>query len=256
MLFSIITINLNNSKGLLNTLSSISTQKFTDYEHIIIDGFSSDESVIILSSIKNDNCAWISEKDSGIYDAMNKGILKSKGEYILFLNSGDSFHDQNSLLTLTENLFGFDIVYGDIIDKSYNENKKITFPKNLTFEYMLCAGLPHQATAIKRNLFYKYGFYETKYKIISDWAFFMSILFIHKISYQYIEVPIACFEGGGVSTKKSNLKLIINEHLDFLIENFPTSIKYFKRNSIQVKRYIKSFPRWKRIFYKLNFYFN
>jgi hypothetical protein len=84
----------------------------------------------------------------------------------------------------------------------------------------------------------------------------MSILFIHKISYQYIEVPIACFEGGGVSTNKSNLKLIISEHLDFLIEKFPTSIKYFKRNSIQVKRYIKSFPRWKRIFYELNFYFN
>ena len=191
MLFSIITINYNNSKGLINTLVSVNNQKCNNFEHIIIDGFSTDESINILKSIDNENCTWISEKDSGIYDAMNKGILKSKGEYILFLNSGDSFHDQNSLLTLTENLFGFDIVYGDITDKSYNENKKITFPKNLTFEYMLCAGLPHQATAIKRNLFYKYGFYETKYKIISDWAFFISILFIHKISYQYIEVPIA-----------------------------------------------------------------
>jgi hypothetical protein len=84
----------------------------------------------------------------------------------------------------------------------------------------------------------------------------MSIIFIHKISYQYIEVPIAYFEGGGGSTKKSNLKLIINEHLDFLNEKFPTSLQYFKRNSIQVKRYIKSYPRWKRIFYYINFYFN
>jgi glycosyltransferase involved in cell wall biosynthesis len=255
VLFSIITINLNNSKGLLNTLNSIHLQKFTNFEHIIIDGFSSDESLIILNSIKNDNCTWISEKDYGIYDAMNKGISKSKGDYILFLNSGDSFYDENSLSTLIFNLFDFDIIYGDIIDNSYNNYKKISFPKIITLEYMLCAGLPHQATAFKRSLFYKYGFYETNYKIISDWAFFMSILFIHKISYKYLNVPIACFEGEGVSSKKSNLKLIINEHLDFLNEKFPTYVKYFKRNSIQVQRYINSFPRWKRLFYFIKFYF-
>lgn len=256
MLFSIITINLNNKKGLINTLQSIETQNFNNFEHIIIDGLSTDDSLDILILNKNENCIWTTEKDSGIYHAMNKGILKSKGEYLLFLNSGDTFCNDNSLSTLNTNLSDFDIIYGDIIDKSNNETKIITFPKNLTFEYMLCAGLPHQATAIKRNLFYKHGFYETKYKIISDWAFFMSMLFIHKISYKYIEVPISCFEGGGVSTKKSNLKLIINEHLDFLIEKFPSSINYFKMNSIQVQRYIKSFPRWKRIFYYIKFYFN
>jgi glycosyltransferase involved in cell wall biosynthesis len=256
MLFSIITINYNNSQGLIKTLNSVNNQKSKKFEHIIIDGLSYDESLIILNSIKSEDCTWITEKDSGIYDAMNKGILKSKGEYILFLNSGDAFYNENSLSVLTANLFDYDIIYGDIIDKSNNESNRITFPKNISFEYMLCAGLPHQATAIKRNLFYKYGFYDTKYKIISDWAFFMSILFIHKISYKYIEIPIACFEGGGVSTKKSNLKLILHEHLDFLIEKFPTSLKYFKRNSIQVQRYIKTFPRWKRIYYYIKFYFN
>ena len=92
MLFSIITINFNNKKGLLNTLQSIENQIFTDFEHIIIDGNSNDGSLDILFDLKDNNVKWISENDNGIYNAMNKGIRMASGKIIGILNAGDRYY--------------------------------------------------------------------------------------------------------------------------------------------------------------------
>ena len=94
MKLSIVTVNLNNADGLLKTIESVASQTFTDFEYIIVDGASTDESLNIICQYENvpmSHFQWISEPDSGIYQAMNKGIRMAKGEYLLFLNSGDYF---------------------------------------------------------------------------------------------------------------------------------------------------------------------
>src|SRR5215213_3812369 len=95
--FSIISINLNNAEGLQKTFDSVFNQTFTDFEYIIIDGGSSDGSEEIIKENADKFSYWVSEKDDGIYDAMNKGIAKATGDYLLFLNSGDHLLDSSIL---------------------------------------------------------------------------------------------------------------------------------------------------------------
>jgi glycosyltransferase involved in cell wall biosynthesis len=254
MLFSIITINLNNSKGLLNTLSSVSTQKFTDYEHIIIDGFSTDESVIILNSINNHNCTWISEKDSGIYDAMNKGISLASSNRLLFLNSGDLIVNNNKFNEFISLDCDYDLVYSNVL--KVNKDGLVTeskFPDILSLDYMICYGLPHQATIINKSLFDKIGFYNEKYKIISDWVFFMEALFFYNASYKYIDVTAINFDSYGISNQTKYLTKIISEQIDYISMRFPKKLELYKNNSPYVKKYFRIMPRWKKYFFKFLF---
>lgn len=97
MKLSIITVNLNDKTGLEKTIKSVISQSFSDFEFIIIDGESTDGSIDIINQYKSKISYWVSEKDSGIYNAMNKGIRQAKGEYLYFLNSGDALHNENVL---------------------------------------------------------------------------------------------------------------------------------------------------------------
>ena len=158
MKLSIITINYNNAEGLRKTLASVAAQTFRDFEHIIVDGGSTDESVEIIrqyadneairpENSKADNLAlspyhlitsspiiWISEPDSGIYNAMNKGIKMAKGEYLLFLNSGDYLVDADTLKNVFEEANDVDIIYGDRINVYEDGSQKEVnyFPDKIT----------------------------------------------------------------------------------------------------------------------------
>ena len=128
-ILSIITINLNNSIGLQNTLTSIKQQKCYYYEHIIKDGGSNDKSKKIIKqySIINPHLSyWISEQDNGIYNAMNKGILQAKGEYLLFLNSGD-YLEPNILNKIKQEITGEGIIYGHLYYISSEKNSGFTY---------------------------------------------------------------------------------------------------------------------------------
>src|SRR4051812_9372166 len=111
---SIITVNLNNAEGLETTIKSVTGQKNRDFEFIIIDGASTDNSLKVLADYDKQIDLWISEKDKGIYEAMNKGISKSNGAYLLFLNSGDYLYSEDTIGHVMEYLTGeADIVYGN-----------------------------------------------------------------------------------------------------------------------------------------------
>ena len=97
MLFSIITVSFNAAGTIARTLASVDRQTFTDYEHLIVDGASSDGTQECVAGMKNPRRRIISERDKGIYDAMNKGIAATTGTYLIFLNAGDKFHDANTL---------------------------------------------------------------------------------------------------------------------------------------------------------------
>ena len=125
---SIITINRNNSAGLHKTIESVVSQTFTDYEYIIIDGASTDGSVDIIKQYANKITSWVSEPDKGIYNAMNKGILKATGEYLLFLNSGDSLHTYNVLNEIFRKEINSKIILGDVNKIQINEISEIEKP--------------------------------------------------------------------------------------------------------------------------------
>ena len=254
---AIITVNRNNYSGLIKTLKSIFSLNNNKLQHFIIDGNSSDLQETFFDLQKNYIFEYISENDSGIYHAMNKGVGLSNSEYLLFLNSGDAFNVTFKIEDLFNFIGKFDLVYGDILDLGHIIANEVRYPEVLSFEYMLCGGLPHQATAIRKSLFTKVGLYNENYKIISDWVFFMEALFIHNVSYKHVPIVITDFEGGGVSSLSANTKLIVKEQIDYILKRFPKSLFYYYSNSPYVIKYLRSKPRLIRwIFRYILIYFN
>ena len=155
-LISIITVNLNDVEGLKRTMTSVFEQTYKEYEYIVIDGGSTDGSKEYIESHSDKIDTWVSEKDSGIYNAMNKGIKVATGEYFLFLNSGDWLHKVN-ILEITAPVFSnnYSIYYGNV-ERIYNGNKKKikTYPSQLSFSFFIDSALAHQAVFIKRSLFF------------------------------------------------------------------------------------------------------
>lgn len=216
MKISIITINFNNAAGLKETLDSIAQQTCQEFEHVIVDGGSSDGSVPVIKSYEEQIVAnrtnnatvypmlsWVSEKDEGIYDAMNKGINKASGEYLYFLNSGDTFVDKDVLGRLHKELGKEDIVVSKInyTDNSgvYHESHQPKMDK-LSLFYYLEKGIPHQAAAIRKSLFDQYGLYDTSFRISGDWDFFLRVVVLHSATVGYTDITLANFDGNGISS--------------------------------------------------------
>jgi glycosyltransferase involved in cell wall biosynthesis len=205
---SIITINLNNCIGLEKTMNSVLTQSYGDYEYIIIDGGSTDSSAQVIKRFEKVNkdttkIVWLSEPDKGVYHAMNKGIDLAHGEYILFLNSGDSLVGPEILHTIFSTSFSEDYVYGNlnlIRDEvlCYQDVKMDCDVPTLFNLYK--ESLPHQASFIKRNLFEKYGKYDEKSKITGDWEFCIRVIILNNCSVRHIPFTISNYDLGGISS--------------------------------------------------------
>jgi len=204
---SIITINQNNANGLIKTIQSVITQRIRDFEYIIVDGLSSDESVDIINSYSKHIKAWISEPDNGIYNAMNKGIRMVSGDYLLFLNSGDRLASVDVIERVLPYLNNKnDIVSGELeMVKNDDVVTKLFPPQIVNLNYCISAGLTHPNTFIKRELFDKYGYYNEQNKIVSDWEFFLIACGLHSCKYKPIPVLVSCFEMDGMSSKNDNL---------------------------------------------------
>ena len=211
---SIITINYNNAKGLDITMKSVLSQVFTDYEYIIIDGGSTDESVGIIKSYSEKVNYWVSEKDNGIYHAQNKGIDASHGEYCLFLNSGDYLINEKILSEAFSPNFTEDILYGDM--KVDWNNGKITtekMPRKITFSHMFHDTIWHPVSFIKKKLFDKYGKYNENYKIVADYEFFYRTIIKHKATTRHLSFPISVFLFNGLSSNPRNRQLEKDERM-------------------------------------------
>jgi glycosyltransferase involved in cell wall biosynthesis len=210
-IISVITINLNNLQGLKTTINSVLSQDYSDIEYIIIDGGSTDGSCEFISSVSSKLSYFICEKDEGIYSAMNKGIVKAKGDYLIFLNSGDFFARPDSLSSIYLNSIDKSIIYGNmLLEKNGNLTVK-RYPQKLGINFFLHDTLPHPSTLIRRNLFEKFNLYNTNYSIISDWAFFIDAIIKKKVSYQYVDSVISVFNLNGVSSQSNSYKIINSE---------------------------------------------
>jgi glycosyltransferase involved in cell wall biosynthesis len=253
MLISIVTVNYNNVEGLKKTFASVQAQDSKFYEHIVIDGGSTDGSAAFLQS--NESCFsyWVSEKDRGIYHAMNKGVEKCTGDYIYFLNSGDTFYSNSVISAFVNEHPIADLVYGDVnvlLLNGLNTVKKM--PAHLTIGSTLTNTITHQAIFHKKALFDAQGYDET-YKIIADWIFYNEVILIKKGSYKHIDVVVANFESGGLSSNVTAAELERERYLktkfspyfyDLLTEYNTLQIRYKNINSLFFVRWYTQFKNF------------
>lgn len=224
MHLSIITVNYKDAQGLKATLESVQSQCCVDFEHIIIDGGSQDESKAVLQTYDRGIKYWVCEPDSGIYDAMNKGIAKASGTYLLFLNSGDILKNQDVIKNALSHLDGkTSIIYGNLwIEDEQGRGFTNTYPYTIDFSFLKRTSLGHASTFINKALFEKYGTYRTDLKIVSDWAFFVKVFSAENVSHKHIDLTIAHFYEGGISTSPENLQTQKEERRKVLLEHFET----------------------------------
>ena len=240
MKLSIITINYNNAQGLEKTLKSVLTQTNTEFEHVIVDGASTDNAVEIIQQYEKDattrgiKVVGVSEKDKGIYNAMNKGIKMASGEYIQILNSGDCL----AVETVVADMFGAlkekdypEILYGNMLKtvdwKTYQRDNcgaNTEYTPN-SFLYFYNGTLNHDCAYIKRSLFDLFGYYNEKMKIASDWEWYVRVIVLGNVSPVYVNIDVTIFDMNGVSESGGKNKHIIQqERREYLVSAFPKAI--------------------------------
>jgi glycosyltransferase involved in cell wall biosynthesis len=209
MLFSIITVNRNDAEGLQSTIDSVKLFGPVDREYIVIDGASTDGSVEVIK--KESRCIdiWVSEPDSGIYNAINKGIERAKGAFCLFLNSGDRLCHDNTLEAFVDT--GQDIYYSNAVIVSGDRRTVIEYPRNLDVNFFVSGMINHQNALVRRELFERIGFYDESYSICSDWLFFLKAAYGGNASFRYLGKPIVEFSVGGISTRSGSQAVIYKE---------------------------------------------
>jgi glycosyltransferase involved in cell wall biosynthesis len=201
MKISVITINLNDLKGLQQTFQSVIGQNYSNFEYLVIDGDSEDGSKEFIKANSDKISFSVSEPDRGVYDAMNKGISKSTGSYLLFLNSGDYFVNGNSLQVLLDNSNGEDLIYGDLIIKKNGDDFLKSYPEKLNIRYFFRESLPHPATLISRDCLLRFGMYDVELRLVSDWKFFFLAVVKGNVSYKHVPFPVTVFPFDGMSSQ-------------------------------------------------------
>jgi glycosyltransferase len=214
MKISLLTPTYNSAQTLARTIDSVIAQKYEDLEYIIFDGNSADNTRQIVDSYKTKiNINFISEKDDGLYDAMNKGLKAATGDIVGILNSDDFFDNDQVLKNVSQKFeeTNTDIVYGDIVYFSEDTNKitrKWTAGKYN--EKLLDNGwtIPHPALFVKKEIYEKYGYYKENYKIAADYEFILRLLKVHKVNLEYIpKVFVRMYDSGTSAKNIQNRKI-------------------------------------------------
>jgi glycosyltransferase involved in cell wall biosynthesis len=241
---SIITINLNDADGLDKTICSIESQTYSNFELLIIDGGSEQASIDVINKHNDSIDYWISESDTGIYNAQNKGIQVATGEYCLFLNSGDYLADKTVLQRIFSQEPYCDVVFGNLVVIFGGKVVGVSKGKDkLTFLDVYSSLIKHQASFIKRELFDKFGLYDETLKIVSDWAFLFKIIGYNSATTQYFDVDIACFENNGISNNNPELcaterQKVLDQFMpklmqeDYLILQRSLNLRYINENRV------------------------
>lgn len=211
-LFTVITVTYNARKTLERTIKSVQRQTYEPIEHIIVDGNSTDGTIELIKQLRSENTHWISEKDSGIYDAMNKATQMAKGNYICYLNAGDTFYEYETvekLMIASESNNLPDILYGEtvVVDNAdkFMYNRRLKAPLELNWKsfkqgMLVC----HQAFIINRSIFEPYDL-SYRFSADVDWCIRLmkkssSIVHTHLILIRYLN------EGVTTANRKASLK--------------------------------------------------
>ena len=200
LMFSIIIVSLNAEETIEKTVESVLSQTNNNYEVIVKDGRSSDRTLNLIP--EDDRIIVISKQDNSVYDAMNQALQYIKGQYVIFMNCGDTFYD-NAVLKKVEKFIedkklpGEELIYGN-----YCKNKTIFYqPHIIDKNHMVKAGLCHQTVFFGSGLFKKHGYFDTAFKICADYEILVR-LFTKGIPYVYINDTICNYLGGGCQRRK------------------------------------------------------
>lgn len=205
-LISIITVVFNGEKYLEQTIRSVLDQTYKNIEYIIIDGGSTDKTLDIIKKHEQNICFWISEADKGIYDAMNKGIRKAKGEYIGLINS-DDFYEPDALEIIVQKINEFpntDVFFGDMymINQHLPEKQLQTYKKGKKLEKAF--SIWHPTVFVRKEIYNEYDLFDLSYKIAADYELILRF-YKKDCAFHYINKAISNFREGGISYYNKNI---------------------------------------------------
>lgn len=245
MKVSIVTVSYNSSKTIKDTIFSVNSQTHPSIEHIFIDGASTDDTLEIIKTTSHRQNIIVSEKDSGIYNAMNKGISNSSGDIIGFLHSDDIFHSEEVISDLVnkiqdENLDG---VYGDLqyVDK-VNPNKIIRSWKSCQFKQNLLrkGWMPaHPTLFLKREIYLKHGVFNTSFKISADYDFILRIFKDQNLKSGYLPKIVTKMRVGGASNRslKNIFKKTKEDYCVIRLNKIGNLMTLFLKNASKIKQF-------------------
>ncbi len=233
-LFTIITVSYNAEGSIEPTLKSVDDQTFSHYEHLIIDGASTDNTLNILREHPSSSRRILSSPDHGIYDAMNKGLSIAKGDYVIFLNAGDTFHSDQTLQRIANTIINNDfpgVVYGqtDIVgkDRSRLADRHLTAPDNLTYDsfaegMVVC----HQAFVALRRICDQF---DLRYSYSADYEWCIRVLQHSRNNVPMFEEPLVDFLAGGTSSRNRRKSLMERfKIMSYYYGFFPTLWRHIK----------------------------
>lgn len=223
MKISIVTATYNSGVSLRDTLESVLSQTYDDYEHIIVDGGSTDNTLDILREYEpryKGRLKWHSEPDRGIYDAMNKGIIRATGELVGLLNSDDFYTSDDVLASIAESYKsgGVDAVYGDVCYVHPNDLKKMVrrySSASFSRWKMRLGFMPaHPSFYCRRSVYMRLGMFDLRFKIAADFEQLLRLIFVNNIKTRYIPKTFVTMRTGGASTSGlSSHKQIYHDHM-------------------------------------------
>jgi glycosyltransferase involved in cell wall biosynthesis len=228
MKISIITISFNSQKTIRRTIKSVIAQKYKNYEYIIIDGGSTDNTIKIINEYKKYISVFVSEVDKGIYDAINKGIKKSTGSVVSILHSDDIFYESETtqkIMSYFNSDLKLDCLIGSTMIKKNNSKKIIrSYKANFFKKWMLYLGFspPHPSTIFSNKIYQKFGLYNDKYIIAGDFEFFVRIFLKKKILFKIVDKNFVLMNSGGKSSESLKSNFISSHEI----------IKSFKDNNL------------------------
>ncbi|MBQ6306455.1 MAG: glycosyltransferase [Bacteroidales bacterium] len=243
MKLSIITINRNNAAGLEKTMQSVAAQTYKEFEYIIVDGASTDGGVEVIKSFESKfgHLKWVSEPDSGIYNAMNKGIRMASGDYIQILNSGDSLAKEDvteRMLSALGETGAPSVLYGNMVKcfpDGYRMVDKSFAGQEITMLGMYTGTLNHDPAYIRRDLFDKYGYYDESLKIVSDWKWYLQAIILGDEKPKYVDMDVTLFDMTGIS--ETSKELDQTERKQVLEQLFPEAVlKDYERYAFPIEQ--------------------
>lgn len=230
MRLSIVTINRNNAVGLEKTMRSVAGQTLKEFEYIVVDGASTDGSVEIIQKLEPEfaHLKWVSERDAGIYNAMNKGLRMATGDYIQILNSADCLaapEVTERMLEALEAAGSPSIFYGNMV-KCFPDGRQVVDKgfagQDITLLGMFTGTLNHDPAYLRRDLFERYGYYDESLRIVSDWKWYLQAIILGGEKPYYVDMNVTLFDMTGIS--ETNKELDQSERKQVLEQLFPKAI--------------------------------
>jgi len=216
---SIITVVWNNAKTIKDAIDSVLGQSYKNIEYIVVDGASTDGTVEIVQSYGDKISKFVSEKDKGLYDAMNKGVELATGDVVGILNSDDFYIDERVIERVVKEFEEkrVDSVFADLVFvKPSNLDRVVRYydsshfaPSKFAYGWMPA----HPTFFVKREVYEKYGVFKTDYRIAADYELLTRFLSKNKISYSYIKAPIVKMRIGGASTSGIKSNYVLNKEI-------------------------------------------